>query len=388
MPIVHIDTPDFLISEELSLFEGSVEKFLDRHAAPDMIDSWRVQKSTGPGIWKAAGDAGFLGVSVPEDLGGAGGDFRHEVILIQSVGRRGADGFAISLHNPVILPYLTAFGTEAQKSLWLPQLCSGEMVGAIAMTEPSAGSDLQGMLTHARKVDEGYLISGQKTFISNGQLSDFIIVAVKTDQSAGPKGLSLFIVQPSTVAEGFRRGRNLDKVGMEAQDTSELFFDEVYVPDENLLGGIPGRGFAQLMQKLPQERLVIAWQAMAMIERALGETIEYVRERKMFGQALADFQNTQFRLAEFKTEATIAKVFLAHCSEKLMRSELTSEKASMAKYWVSELLSRIVDGCLQFFGGYGFMLEYPIGRMYRDSRIHRIYGGSNEVMKLLIARGL
>lgn len=380
--------PAFMQDEEISMFQRSVGGFLDEHATPEAIDLWRHNKNVGREIWRQAGEAGLLGISVPEEYGGAGGDFRHEAVIVQEVGRRGADAFTLSLHNAVILPYITAYGSEAQKSSWLPRLCTGELISAIAMTEPAAGSDLQGMRTRARKVDGGYLLSGQKTFISNGQLADLIIVAAKTDPDAGSRGISLFLVDATTAGPGFSRGRNLEKVGQEGQDTSELFFEDVFVPDEGLLGEQEGRGLSQLMAKLPQERVVIAWQAMAMIERAVFETIEYTRSREMFGQALGSFQNTQFKLAEYKTRATVAKVFLNHCTERLIAGDLDTATASMAKYWISDELSEIVDGCLQLFGGYGYMVEYPIARLYRDSRIHRIYGGANEVMKLLIARTL
>ncbi len=256
------------------------------------------------------------------------------------------------------------------------------------MTEPAAGSDLQGMKMTARKCDGGWRLNGQKTFISNGQIADVIVVAAKTDPAGGSRSISLFIVDVRGDPEGFRRGRNLDKVGQEGQDTSELFFDDLLVPDDALLGGVEGRGLPQLMEKLPQERLIIAWQAMAMIERALDETIRYTRERPMFGQTLADFQNTQCLLAEYKTQAVVCRVFVDHCTGLLVRGELTAELASMAKHWASEELTKVVDGCLQLFGGYGYMPEYPIARMFRDSRIHRIYGGASEVMKLLIARNL
>jgi acyl-CoA dehydrogenase len=379
---------DFTRDEEISLFQRSVGGFLDEYANSDVIDAWRKNKQVGKNVWRAAGEKGLLGVSVPAEYGGAGGDFRHEAIIVQEVGHRMADAFTLSLHNAVILPYITSYGTEAQKRTWLPRLCSGELISAIAMTEPAAGSDLQGMRAKAEKAQGGYLLSGQKTFISNGQIADLIIVAAKTNPDAGSKGISLFIVDATTAGPGFSRGRNLEKVGQEGQDTSELFFDNVFVGEDMLLGEREGAGLSQLMAKLPQERIVIAWQAMAMIERALSETIEYVRSREMFGQKLATFQNTQFQLAEYKTQATVAKVFLNHCTEKLVAGELDTATASMAKYWISDQLSQIVDGCLQLFGGYGYMTEYPIGRLYRDSRIHRIYGGANEVMKLLIARTL
>lgn len=387
MTVTELSRPAFLDDEDVAIFENSFQRFLADKADETVIDGWRKQKNVGREIWRAAGEGGYIGASAPVEYGGSGGDFRHEVALIQALGHRGADAFALGLHNPVVLPYLISFGTEEQKQRWLPGLCSGERISAIAMTEPAAGSDLQGLRTTARRRGNGYLLNGQKTFITNGQLADFIIVAAKTDPDAGSKAISLFVVEPDQVT-GFERGRNLDKVGQEGQDTSELFFSDVFLPADCLIGGDEGRGMAQLMTKLPQERLVIAWQSMAMIERALSETIAYVKSRQMFGQALGDFQNTQFKLAEYKTEATIAKVFVTHCTQLLLADRLDAATASMAKYWVSDLLSKVVDGCLQFFGGYGYMLEYPIARMYRDSRIHRIYGGANEVMKLLIARTL
>lgn len=375
-------------SEECVQFARSVEGFLDANAPPDRIDQWRADKQVDRSTWDAAAKAGLLGISVPEEFGGAGADFRYEAIITKAIGHRGADALTISLHNAVILPYFISFGTVAQKQRWLPLFCAGECLTAIAMTEPVAGSDLQGMKMTARKCDGGYRLTGQKTFISNGQIADVVLVAAKTDPTGGSRGISLFIVDARNAPEGFRRGRNLEKIGQEGQDTSELFFDDLFVPDDALLGGSEGRGLQQLMEKLPQERLIIAWQAMAMIERALAETIRYTRDRPMFGKTLADFQNTQFKLAEYKTQAVVCRVFIDHCTELLIRDALTPELASMAKYWVSEELSKIVDGCLQLFGGYGYMLEYPIARIFRDSRIHRIYGGASEVMKLLIARNL
>ncbi len=388
MNAIDLVPASFMAETEMAIFQRSLAGFLDAHASPAAIDRWRANKQVEKHVWRAAGEAGLLGVSIPEEYGGGGGDLRHEVAIVQAIGHRGADALTICLHNAVILPYFASYGTPEQRAQWLPRFCSGEMVTAIAMTEPAAGSDLQGMRTRARRDGNGYRLTGQKTFISNGQIADLVLVAAKTDPDAGSKGISLFIVDVSQAPEGFARGRNLDKVGQEGQDTSELFFDDLFLPADALLGGVEGKGMAQLMAKLPQERLIIAWQAMAMIELALGETIAYVKQREMFGQSLAAFQNTQFKLAEYKTQATIAKVFLNHCTEKLVAGDLDTATASMAKYWISDQLSEIVDGCVQFFGGYGYMTEYPIGRLYRDSRIHRIYGGANEIMKLLIARTL
>ena len=306
---------------------------------------------------------------------------------MEAVGRRQVSGFAASLHSAIVAPYILHYGSEEQKKRWLPKMASGEFIGAIAMTEPGAGSDLQGVRTTARIDGNRYVINGQKTFISNGQLADIVIVVAKTDPAKGAKGTSLIVVETAD-APGFKRGRNLDKIGMEAQDTSELFFDDVRVPTSNLLGREEGMGFVQLMQQLPQERLTIGIGGVAVIERALEDTIAYVKERKAFGQRLIDFQNTQFRLAECKTEATVARVFIDRLIGLHLEGKLDAPTASMAKYWVSELEGRIVDTCLQLFGGYGYMNEYPIARMFRDSRVQRIYGGANEIMKVLIARTL
>ena len=332
-------------------------------------------------MWNKAGAAGLLGLSMPEEYGGAGGDFRHEAILMEQFGLKGVDGFGVSLHNAIVAPYILHYGTEEQKRRWLPGICSGEYVTAIAMTEPGAGSDLQAVKTSAIKSGNQYVINGSKTFITNGQTANLICVVVKTDKAQGAKGVSLIFVETDGT-EGFERGRNLKKLGQPAQDTSELFFNDVKVPTANLLGVEEGRGFYQLMQQLPQERLNIAVQAMATIERALELTIAYTKERGAFGKKIIDFQNTQFVLAECKTEATVARVFVDHCIGVHLEGKLDAATASMAKYWVSDLEGKIVDRCLQLFGGYGFMDEYPISRMYRDSRIQRIYGGANEIMKV------
>jgi len=280
-----------------------------------------------------------------------------------------------------------AHGSEEQKRRWLPSLANGDFIGAIAMSEPGVGSDLQRIRTTAKRDGNGYRINGQKTFITNGQLANFIVVAAKTDPAQGARGVSLLVVETDN-AEGFRRGRKLSKLGNEAHDTSELFFDDVWVPADNLLGPDEGVGFKQLMTELPRERLIIAIQAMAMIEVALEDTIAYVKQREVFGQSLFGFQNTQFKLAEAKTEATIARTFVNACLGEALAGTLTTTKASMAKYWLTELQNKIVDDCLQMYGGYGYMTEYRIGRMYKDARVSRIYGGTNEVMKVLIARSL
>ncbi len=371
---------------ELTLFRETVRRFFAAEVVPH-ITAWRKAGLVAREAWRRAGAAGLLCASMPAEFGGGGGDFRHEAILIEELAAIGFGDFAISLHNAIIAPYLLHYGTETQKHRWLPRMASGDMVAAIAMTEPDAGSDLQAIRTTARRVGDTYVLNGQKTFISNGQLADLVIVAVKTRIDAGAKGISLIAVETRD-APGFRRGRNLEKIGKHAQDTSELFFDDVVVPAENLLGGEPDRGFAQLMQQLPQERLVIAVGAVAAMEAALAETIAYVRSRRAFGKTLMEFQNTRFVLAEAKTTTQVARVFVDDCIARLLAGTLDVGTAAMAKYWTSEMQGKVIDSCLQLFGGYGFMAEYPIAQRYTDARVQRIYGGSNEIMKELIARGL
>jgi acyl-CoA dehydrogenase len=387
MPALNIDRADFLREEDIVIFEKSVEKFLDERAPESRVAKWREAGVVEHAIWREAGKAGLLCLSVPEEYGGAGGDFRHDAVLIEQLARKDVSGFIAGLHNAIVAPYILHYGSEEQKRKWLPKMASGEMIGAIAMSEPGAGSDLQGIKTSARLDGNHYVVNGQKTFISNGQLADLIIVVAKTDPSRGAKGTSLIVVETAE-AQGFERGRNLDKIGQEAQDTSELFFDNVPVPTSNLLGPQAGMGFVQLMQQVPQERLTIGISGVATMERALDLTIAYVKERTAFGQRLIDFQNTQFKLAECKTEATVARVFIDRLIGLHLDGKLDAATASMAKYWVSDLENKVVDACLQLFGGYGYMMEYPIARLFRDSRVQRIYGGSNEIMKVLIARTL
>ena len=385
--VLNVDRPSFLADEELTIFEAGVSKFFEQNAPEEKIAQWRREKRVERDMWRKAADAGLLGLSLPEAYGGAGGDYRHEVILMEQLGRHGVDGFGISLHNAIVAPYILHYGTEEQKERWLPGICSGKFVTAIAMTEPGAGSDLQAIKTTAVRSGDHYVINGSKTFFTNGQTANLICVVVKTDRAEGAKGVSLIFVETDG-AEGFQRGRNLDKLGQDAQDTSELFFNDVRAPVGNLLGGAEGKGFYQLMGQLPQERLNIAIQAITAIERALSLTIDYVKQRKAFGKTILDFQNTQFTLAECKTEATVGRVFVNHCIGLHLAGKLDASTASMAKYWLTDLENKIVDRCLQFFGGYGYMEEYPISRMYRDARIQRIYGGTNEIMKVLIARTL
>ncbi|MGE0828966.1 MAG: acyl-CoA dehydrogenase family protein [Hyphomonadaceae bacterium] len=373
--------------EELQIFDRSVKEFLNREAPPEKLKKWAEDGVVEREMWTKAGQAGLLCVTAPVEYGGAGGDYRHEAVITEALAKHGADGFGIALHNVIATPYFLAYGTEEQKKKWIPRMATGELVAAIAMTEPGTGSDLQGIKTTALKDGNHYVINGAKTFITNGGTANIIIVVCKTDPTQGARGTSLVIVETDEV-DGFRRGRKLDKVGLDSADTSELFFDDVRVPTSNLLGMAEGQGFYQLMGKLPQERLQIAVQGIGMIERALEITIDYVRNRKAFGQTIMDFQNTQFKLAECKTQATVARVFIDHCLELLLAEKLDPATASMAKYWVSDLQNEIIDECLQLHGGYGFMNEYEIGRMYRDARIQRIYGGANEIMKVLIARTL
>ena len=387
MPVLNVERPAFMAEEDLNIFGDAAGRFFEEHAPPEATARWREQGVVDRDLWNKAGEAGLLGLSMPEEYGGAGGDYRHEVILMEQLAKKGVDGFGISLHNAIVAPYILHYGSEEQRRRWLPGICSGELVTAIAMTEPGAGSDLQGVKTTARLDGNQYVVNGQKTFITNGQTANLIIVVAKTDPGQGARGTSLVVIETDG-AEGFERGRNLHKLGMSSQDTSELFFNDVRIPTTNLLGEGEGMGFFQLMGQLPQERLNIAVGGIAVIEAALELTVDYVKQRTAFGRKLIEFQNTQFKLAECKTEATVARVFVNHCIEQHLAGKLDAATASMAKYWVSDLENKIVDECLQLFGGYGYMDEYPISRMYRDSRVQRIYGGTNEIMKLLIARTL
>ena len=373
-------------SEDVAMLQDMATKWLSAEIAPH-YDSYEANGIVPPERWRAAGAAGLLCASMPEEYGGAGGSYAHESAIIEALTHVGVDGFGIALHNSIVAPYLLHYGSDDQKRRWLPKMATGELIGAIAMTEPGTGSDLQAVKTRAERDGNQYRINGAKTFITNGQNANLVIVVTKTDTSKGAKGTSLIVVETDEV-DGFRRGRNLDKIGAHANDTSELFFDDVRVPTANLLGTEEGQGFVQLMQQLPQERLQIGASAIAMVERALKLTIDYVKDRKAFGKAIVEFQNTQFKLAELKTEATVGRTFYDWCVAQHLEGKLTPELASMAKLWLTELQGRVVDGCLQMFGGYGYMNEYPIARMFRDARVQRIYGGTNEIMKLLISRSL
>lgn len=385
MSVLQVEKPSWM-TEDVDIFADAVGKFCEKELAPH-VEAWEKAEVVDRDVWLKAGEAGLLCPSMPAEYGGGGGTFAHEAALIDQFGKKGITGFGASLHNAIVAPYIFHYGTEEQRQRWLPKMATGEFVGAIAMTEPGTGSDLQNIKTTAKLDGNEYVINGSKTFITNGQTANLIIVVCKTDPSAGAKGTSLILVETDE-AEGFRRGRNLDKIGLKSQDTSELFFDNVRVPTSNLLGEEAGKGFIQLMQQLASERLQIGLQGVAMMEAAIEHTVAYVKERKAFGQAVMDFQNTQFKLAEAKTKTTVARVFVDYCTGLLLEGKLDAATASMAKYWVSDAQCEVVDECLQLHGGYGYMNEYPIARMYRDARVQKIYGGTNEIMKVLISRTL
>ncbi|MGY3446265.1 MULTISPECIES: acyl-CoA dehydrogenase family protein [unclassified Bradyrhizobium] len=374
------------MTEELDTFRDQFRKFLAKDLAPH-AEKWRAQKLVDRSAWRALGEMGALLPSVPEAYGGLGATFAYDAAVLDDLESTVPElTTGVSVHSAIVAHYIVNYGSEEQKRRWLPKMASGEMVGAIAMTEPGTGSDLQAVKTTAKKQGNSYVINGQKTFITNGQAADLVIVVARTG-APGAKGISLIVVETAG-AEGYRRGRNLDKIGLHASDTSELFFDNVAVPPENLLGNEEGNGFVQLMQQLPQERLSLAIGAVASMERAVKITADYTKQRTAFGKPLIEFQNTAFTLAERKTEAMIARVFVDWCVERLVAGDLDTVTASMAKWWCSQKQVETADECLQLHGGYGYMQEYPISRMFIDSRIQKIYGGTNEIMKVLIARSL
>jgi acyl-CoA dehydrogenase len=373
-----------LFQEEHELFRKTVSAFIDREIAPN-YERWEKEGQVNREVWRKAGEAGLLMTDTPEEYGGAGADFLYSAVMIEEMAKRvyAAPGFR--LHSDIAAPYILHYGSEEQKRTWLPRMAKGEVIAAIAMTEPGTGSDLQGVRTTAVNKGNELVVNGQKTFITNGGLADLVIVVAKTDTAAGAKGVTLVLVEADR--PGFKRGRNLKKIGQNAQDTAELFFEDVRIPPSNILGE-EGRGFACLMNQLPRERLLVSIGAVALMEAALGWTVDYTRERKAFGKPIAEFQNTRFKLAEVKTEATVARVFLDHSLELFLKGELDATKAAMGKWWLTELEQKVLDTCLQFFGGYGYMLEYPIARAYADARVHRIYAGTTEIMKELVARSL
>ena len=376
--------PRTVFEPEHEMFRDSVRRFLDDEAVPHH-EQWEKDGHIDRALWNKAGELGFLCPTIKEEYGGVGVDFRYNAIVDEEVSRLGLTGIGFGLHSDIVAPYIQNYGSEELKKKYLPGMISGEMVTAIAMTEPGAGSDLQGVRTTAVVDGDDYILNGSKTFITNGQQADLVIVVAKTDPAAGAKGTSLILVEAST--PGFSKGRNLHKIGMKAQDTSELFFEDVRVPRGNLLGQ-EGMGFIYLMQELPQERLSVALNAVANSEAALEWTKEYVKERQAFGKSISKFQNTRFKLAELDTEVTIARTFIDRCLELHIQGALDVPTAAKAKYWTTDLQCKVLDECLQLHGGYGYMLEYPIARAWADARVQRIYAGTNEIMKEIIARSL
>jgi acyl-CoA dehydrogenase len=373
------------MDDELAMFRDSASRFVETEMLP-RDEAWRKQHNVGPEIWRRAGELGFLCTDVAAEYGGAGGDFRHEAVLYEEMSRRGITGFGQSVHS-ICAHYLVNHGTAEQKRRWLPRLARGELIGAIAMTEPAAGSDLQGIRARALRAGDYYIVNGSKTFITNGFLAGLVAVVVKTDPAQGAKGTSILMVETRDLP-GYRVGRVLDKMGMKAQDTAELSFEDMRVPVAQLLGGVEGQGFYQLMSDLPYERALIALIGVAAMEGALEQTLAYVRERRAFGKTIAEFQHTRFKLAELATQTRVARVFIDDCIQRIVAGTLDTVTASMAKWWCTDLQQTVIDDCLQLFGGYGYMTEYPISRMFADARVQRIYGGTNEIMKEVIARSL
>ena len=375
--------PRTLFDADLEGFRDSVRKFLEQEAVP-YHEQWEKDGQVSREVWAKAGELGFLCPTMPEQYGGVGADFRYSAVIMEELARAGLSGIGWGLHSDIVAPYILHYGSDEQKQHYLPKLASGEMVGAIAMTEPGAGSDLQGVKTNAIKNGDHYVLNGSKTFITNGQLADLVIVVAKTDPKEGAKGTSLFLVECDWA--GFEKGQNLNKVGMKAQDTSELFFQDVKVPETHLLGGREGQGFFQLMQELPAERLQVALTAVAAAEAAWQWTLDYVKDRKAFSKPVIAFQNTRFKMAEMKAEITAARVFVDRCLELHLEKKLDIPTAAMLKQWTTDLQCKVMDECVQLHGGYGYMWEYPIARAWADSRVQRIYAGTNEIMKEIVAR--
>ncbi|RSF04441.1 acyl-CoA dehydrogenase family protein [Achromobacter aegrifaciens] len=382
-----MDTPrQGWMDADLTLFQDSTRRLFEKEFVPDE-ERWRKQQHAEREVWNKAGRLGLLCVSMPEAYGGGGGNFAHEAIVAAEQARAMVHGFSNNVHSAILAHYILNYGTEEQKRRWLPRMATGELVGAIAMSEPGAGSDLKSVRTTAVKQGEQYVLNGSKTFITNGLHADLVCVVAKTDPQAGARGVSLIMVETQDLP-GFRRGRLLEKLGQKSLDTAELFFDGARGGEDCLLGGVEGRGFAQLMQQLPRERLLIAVGAVATMRRAIEETLAYASTRQVFGQALIELQNTRFKLAECETVATIAARFVDDCIERQLAGTLDLSTAAMAKWWTTQMNCQVIDECLQLHGGYGYMLEYPIARLYADARVGKIYGGSNEIMKEIIARAM
>jgi acyl-CoA dehydrogenase len=381
-----IDTfPSPWLTEELVMLRDAASRFFSERWQPRAA-GWRKAGMMERESWREAGAQGLLCAGMPEAYGGGGGSFAHEAVIIEAAAYAGLSGFGGGLHSAIVAPYIHRYGNEEQQQRWLPKMATGELVGAIAMTEPGTGSDLQAVRTTALRDGDHYIVNGAKTFITNGQNADLIIVVCKTDRSLGAKGTSLLVVETEQ-APGFRRGRLLDKVGLKSQDTSELFFDDVRVPATNRLG-TEGAGFVQLMEQLPQERLIIALQGIAAMQRALAETLAYVKQRHAFGQPIWNFQNTRFKLADVQAAVLATRALVDACMVEHLKGELDAARAALAKAWVTERQCEVMDECLQLFGGYGYMMEYPIAELYVDARVQRIYGGTNEIMKELASRSM
>ena len=373
------------MDDDLRMLREAVSRFVETEMLPHE-PRWRAQHHVDRGTWRAVGGAGFLLMDVPADYGGGGGDFRHEAVLYEELNRRGISGFGQGVHS-IAAHYVLNYGSEEQKQRWLPRMASGELIGAIAMTEPGAGSDLKGIRTRAVLEGGEYVVNGSKIFITNGSIATILMLVVRTDPNDRSRGLSILMVETEGL-QGYRVGRVLDKMGMTAQDTSELYFEDVRVPADCLLGGVEGKGMHQLMGDLPYERITIALGGVAAMEGAAAETASYVRERKAFGHAIGEFQNTRFKLAEIFTHARVARTFIDRCIEQLVAGTLDAETAAMAKWWITDIQQKVIDECVQLHGGYGYMNEYLVCRMFADSRVQRIYGGTNEIMKELISRSV